>query len=228
MAEVSSARATAREDGFVRPLETPERIAEALFGLIMVLTFTCSISAAEPGREGVRTMLFGALGCNLIWGVIDAVLYLMGCLAERGRGLDTLRSLRRAANAADGHRIIAGALPAVVASVLQPEDLERLRERLNQLPEPPRRPRLRGSEWLGALGVFLWVFLITFPVAAPFIFLQQDAQRALRISNGIAVVLLFVMGYEFGRYSGLRPWLTGFVMVLLGAALVAATIALGG
>ena len=55
------------------PLEPMERISEILFGLIMVLTYTCSFSVAGAGREEVRTMLVGALGCNLAWGVIDAV-----------------------------------------------------------------------------------------------------------------------------------------------------------
>jgi len=59
-------------------------MSEVLFGLIMVLTFTGSLSVAEAGRDEVRTMLIGALGCNLAWGIIDAVLYLMGSLAERG------------------------------------------------------------------------------------------------------------------------------------------------
>jgi hypothetical protein len=31
----------------------------------MVLTFTGSLSVAEAGREDVRTMLIGALGCNI-------------------------------------------------------------------------------------------------------------------------------------------------------------------
>ena len=61
-----------------RPLEPMERISEVLFGLIMVLTYTCSFSVAGAGREEVRTMLVGALGCNLAWGMIDAVFYLMG------------------------------------------------------------------------------------------------------------------------------------------------------
>ena len=68
-----------------RPLEPVERISEALFGLIMVLTFTCSISVGEAARDDVRTMLVGAFGCNLVWGVIDATLYLMACLAERAK-----------------------------------------------------------------------------------------------------------------------------------------------
>jgi len=155
-----------------RPLEPVERISESLFGLIMVLTFTCSISAADPGREEVRTMLFGALGCNLAWGVIDGVMYLMACLAQRGQGLATLRAVRRAATALEGQRILANALPEPIAAALKPDQLESVREQLTRLPESPARPRLGSREWLGALGVFLWVFLITFPVALPFVFLH--------------------------------------------------------
>ena len=64
----------------------------------MVLTFTGSLSIAEAGRDDVRTMLIGALGCNLAWGIIDGVLYLMGCMAEKGRGLLTFRAVRKAAD----------------------------------------------------------------------------------------------------------------------------------
>jgi VIT1/CCC1 family predicted Fe2+/Mn2+ transporter len=71
------------------------------------------------------------------------------------------------------------------------------------------------------------VFLSTFPVVLPFLFVS-DAMRALRISNGIAIVLLFLAGYKLAQASGFRPWLTGLVMVVIGAALVGLTMALGG
>jgi hypothetical protein len=64
--------------------EPSERIAEVLFALIIILTFTGSLSVAEAGRDDVRAMLIDALGCNLAWSMIDAVLYLMGCLAVKG------------------------------------------------------------------------------------------------------------------------------------------------
>jgi len=37
-------------------------------------------------HEDVRKMLIGALGCNLAWGIIDAVFYLMARLSEQGQG----------------------------------------------------------------------------------------------------------------------------------------------
>ena len=57
-------------------LSPVERHGEILFGLIMALSFTCTLSVAESGRAEVRTMLFAALGCNLAWGIVDAVMYL--------------------------------------------------------------------------------------------------------------------------------------------------------
>jgi VIT1/CCC1 family predicted Fe2+/Mn2+ transporter len=210
-----------------RVLEPNERISEVLFGLIMVLTFTGSLSVAEADRAEVRTMLIGALGCNLAWGIIDGVLYLMGCLSDQGSGIRTLRTLRKAAATEEAHRVIADALPPMVAATLGPAEYESMRQKLVQLPEPPTHPRLRKTEWLGALSVFLWVFLTTFPVAIPFIFMN-DVARAMRVSNAIAIVLLFLTGYAFGRVAEYRPLLTGLAMVVLGSVLVGITMALGG
>ena len=218
----SAARAESR-----RVLQPGERIAEALFGLIMVLTFTGSLSVAEAGRDDVRTMLIGALGCNIAWGIIDGILYLMDCLSERGRDIRALQAARNAAVPEDGHRAIAEALPPMVAATLGPAEYEMVRQKLLRVPEPPSRPWLSKADWLGGLGVFLWVFVTTFPVAIPFIFLNDVAQ-AMRVSNGIAIALLVIMGYAYGRITNYHPWLSSLAMVVLGVALVAATIALGG
>jgi hypothetical protein len=208
-------------------LDPVERISELLFGLIMVLTFTGSLSAATAGREETRTMLFGAIGCNLAWGIVDAFMYLINTLTERGQGILKLRAVRAAKSPEAAQRIIAEALPNPVASVLQGGEIEALRQRLSRLPEPPARPRLHKQDFLGAAGVFLIVFLSTFPVVIPFIFMHT-ALLALRISNAIAIAMLFLCGYRLGHYGGHRPWRMGFAMVVVGSVLVAITIALGG
>jgi VIT1/CCC1 family predicted Fe2+/Mn2+ transporter len=210
-----------------RVLEPMDRISEVLFALIMVLTFTCSFSVASAGREEVRTMLIGALGCNLAWGLIDAVFYLMGSFYELGQGIVKLRALRQATNSVEAHQIIAHALPPVVTSILASSDLEAMRQKLNLLPDLPPRPSLGKEAWLGALAVFLVVVLATLPVVVPFAVIE-DARRALRVSNAIAVGMLFLAGYAFGRSAGHRPLAMGVVMVILGGAMVGITILLGG
>jgi hypothetical protein len=210
-----------------RVLDPVDRVSEVLFGLIMVLTFTGSLSVAEAGRDDVRAMLIGALGCNLAWGIIDAILYLMGCLAEKGRALAAFRAVRQAADPQQARRALAEALPPVIASLLEPAELDAVSARLARLPEPPAHVRLRKDDWLGAVGVFLLVFLSTFPVVIPFI-VMRNAVPALRVSNAIAIVLLFATGWTFGRLTGRNPAWVGVSMVALGGVLVGLTIALGG
>jgi VIT1/CCC1 family predicted Fe2+/Mn2+ transporter len=210
-----------------RVLDPIERISEVLFGLIMVLTFTCSFSVAEAGRSEVRSLLLGALGCNLAWGIIDAIMYLMGCLADRARSLATLRAVRAANDPQKAKRLITEALPAVVASALGAPEFEGIRRHLERLPEPPTHPRLTKRDWAGAAAVFLLVVLATCPVVLPFAFMQ-NAMRAQRISNAIAICLLFLTGYAFGRCTGYHPRGMGVVMVAVGGVLVGITILLGG
>lgn len=211
---------------FKRLLEPFDRLSEILFGLIMVLTFTCSISVTQAGRDDIRMMLAGAVGCNVAWGVIDAFFFYLACVAANGSGLRVFKAVR-AADSVTAQRLIADALPPVVAAVMPPAELASLHERLKQLPEPPKVRRLSKDEWLGGLGVFLLVFLSTFPVVLPFIFLN-DARLALRISNAIAIVLLFLVGWKFGTIAGRSPLRVGIIMVLLGSAFVALAMALGG
>jgi hypothetical protein len=208
-------------------LDPIARVSEVLFGLIMALTFTGTLSVVEAGREEVRTMLVGAIGCNIAWGLVDAVMYLMTRLTERGRDLHAVRSVREAMDPAQGRRIIAEALPPLVAANLPDEALETLRLRLNGMPGLPRGPRLARADYLGAVGVFLLVVVSTLPVVAPFVVMSSPVP-ALRISNAIAVLMMFACGYRLGRYGQHRPLITGVAMALIGCVLVALTIALGG
>jgi hypothetical protein len=215
-------------NGAHRVLDPVERVSEVLFGLIMVLSFTGSLSIATAGHSEVREMLVGAIGCNLAWGIVDAVMWVMSSLAGRGRGYVLLRAVRTSSPRSEAARhTIASALPEPVAAVMSPDDLDALHEQLAALPDPPARPGLSGDDVRGAFGVFLLVFLTTFPVVLPFLFVS-DLWTALRVSNAIAIVMLFLGGMSYGQYSGLHPGLLGIGMAVLGIVLVAITIALGG
>jgi len=210
-----------------RLLEPVERISEVWFGLVMVLTFTCSLSVRSAGHEEVRTMLVDALSCNVAWGILDGFMYLLSVFVERGRSVSALRAVRAAADPEVAQRVIADAMPPLLAAALSAAEFDGIRQSLSQSEEPPARAWLTKNDWLAAAGIFLLVFLSTFPVVIPFIFVR-DATLALRISNGIALVMLFLTGYAFGRYANYRPWRMGLGMIGIGTALVAATIFLGG
>lgn len=210
-----------------RLLSPIERASEVWFGLIMVLTLTCSLSVANAGRADVRQMLIEALGCNLAWGIIDGFMYLAAAFSEHGQAIAVRRELRAANTDKELKDIFKRVLPARLSGVLTTEERACLTERINRLPNPPASPQLTRDDWLGALGVFLLVVVSTLPVVLPFIFFTEPV-LALRISNGIAIALLFVTGYKFGQFSGYRPWRMGVVVTIFAGVLVAVTIRLGG
>jgi len=91
-------------------------------------------------------MLIGALGCNLAWGIIDAGMYLMSRLHEHGHNILVLRAVRDATNLEAARHAITNALPPLLASALPLDQLEIMREKLRQLPEPPIRPSLTKQD----------------------------------------------------------------------------------
>ncbi len=208
-------------------LDPIERLSEILFGLIMVLSFTGSISVASDGREEVRSVLIGAIGCNLAWGLVDGVMYLLTLLIERGRSLSIGRAVRESQDPEHGRRLIEAALPHPLGELFESSAIESARKKLSALSSLPEGPRLHKRDWLGAAGVCLLVFLSTFPVVLPFLFFSP-VHLAMRISNGVAIAMLYAAGHGLGRYAGLGPVRTGLVMVAIGVVLVGVTIALGG
>jgi hypothetical protein len=207
-----------------RLLDPIERISETLFGLIMVLTATNTLSVISADRVAVGTMIIAALGCNLAWGIIDGGLYLMARLVDRARHLLTYRAVRDATGTAAASKVIADALPSFLN--LPTEQIEVIRQKLLQTPEPPQ-PRLANADWLGALAVCLIVLLSTFPVVIPFLFID-DVRLALRVSNAVAIVMLFMCGYALGRCTGRSPLPMGLLMAAIGLALSGIAILLGG
>jgi len=207
-------------------LDPIERSSEVLFGLIMVLTFTGSFRVAGADHDDVNRILLAALGCNLAWGIIDAVMYLLAELSQRGHNLQFVREVQ-AADPENGRRLINDAMSPDLAKVLTEAEIEAIRQRFTQLPEPVKHARLNPSDYRAAVRVFLLVFLSTFPVVLPFLFISR-AGLALRLSNLVAIIMLFLTGYAYGKYAGYRPLRVGFWMVVIGVAMVALTIALGG
>ena len=210
-----------------RVLDPIERISEVLFGLFMVLTFTGTLSVADSGRDDVRNMLVAAIGCNLAWGFVDGVMYVLRSLVTRARKATLMRAVREAAEPAQAHDIIRQEI-GNMASLLGAAEFERMRRWILEQPaSASSTPRVTVRDLQGALGVFLLVFLSTFPVVLPFVFID-DSGVAKRASAAVAIGMLFICGYAWGRYAGLKAWRTGLVLVLLGVVVEVIVIALGG
>ena len=216
---------------FATHLDPGGIFGEILFGLIMVLTFTlgAGLTIKEEGPEAVHGLLIAALGCNLAWGLIDGVMYIMGCLLDRGRRTRMLLALKDVTDEAVALQAIETEMDGPLTSLLTPAERQAAYRdiwRLSARPQP-ERPRIQKDDLMGGLASGLLVVLTALPGAIPFLFMD-DKYQAMRASNAILLVLLFWCGFFWARFTGVNRWLAGLAMTLIGVVLVSAAIMLGG
>jgi uncharacterized membrane protein YjgN (DUF898 family) len=212
---------------YASTIDDISRLSEVIFGVIMVLTFTCAISIVGATHEEINTTLWAALGCNTAWGIVDGLMFLMSTLYERGTKLQLLKSVRNAISKSEANTIFRDNLSGIINEVMTDQQVDEICEQLKQLPEPPHRAFFTSQDMINAVIVFFLVFLSTFPIVLPFVFID-DAQKALRVSNLIGLIIMFIAGYFIGKKTGHHPVLLGFLFAILGAAIVGLTMFLGG
>lgn len=213
-----------KESAVLNPVD---RISEVLFGLIMVLSFTGAISASTDAREDVRELLWAALGCNVAWGLVDAIMYLMNVAIERGHAIMVIKKIHESKNPDEAGQILKDEIQPAIVGLMTTMELNELSSRLKKLPEPSKRQLITGTDLWAGVQIFLLVFLCTFPVAIPFGIIE-NLEVAMRASNGVALLLLFIGGFMLAGYAGFRRGLTAMAYTLIGVLLVALTMALGG
>jgi len=205
-------------------LDPIERVTEVIFGALMALTFTGSFSVASPGEE-VRTMMWAALGCNLAWGLTDAVMYLVSLKVERQRRVTLLQRLQATQDPEEARRLVCSALPERLSEAASPGVIDALQRTLLETKAP--RLVLHPRDYAGALAVLALVVAATFPIILPFMFLS-DLELAMRASNALAVLTMFIGGMILGHHAGGSPLRYGLVMAGIGVTLAVIIISLGG
>ncbi len=210
------------------PILNPvDRISEMLFGLFMALTFVGAVTVAGRGQEEVRTLFVTAFGCNIAWGLVDAVMYLVRTATARGRQLRLAHAVRAAPDAQQGRDIVRQELMAAFPRATAEASVEAIHARLVQLDGVPEKVELDRQDALAAFAIFLIVVAATFPVVLPFAFFT-DVATAKWASRGLALAMLFAGGLALGNYAGYGSWKAGLMMMGLGTALTVAIVALGG
>lgn len=238
MSKPEAAKAPPRESFIRRWLAPADRLAEAIYGLLILMTFTMAFQATTNGEARVPVFdtvelqgtLVAALGCAVAWGLIDGVMYIVGSLVERGERVRVARSVQGAPNPDAAISLIADALDGRLAPLASSDERRvlyvRIYERARQMPQTPIS--VESEDLYGALATVLVAILVTLPAVAPFLFLATTPLLALRVSNGIAILMLFLIGWGWAREVGARPIATGTSLALLGVFMVVVAIPLGG
>ena len=210
-----------------RPLLSPsERASEIVFGVIMTLSVTAALNVGGGLEDDPHSLLAAALGCNIAWGMVDAVMYLVNTLVGRTRERKLATDLRAAGPDDEFRALLGESSIEGLAERLDADALARLRAWMRR--NHPVVPRGIGrDDLLAALQIWALVFVSTFPLVIPFL-VFDSATTALRVTQATAIAILFGLGVALGRWIGARPWVAGAAFAGLGAVITAACIALGG
>lgn len=213
-----------------RYLDPSESLLEILFGLIMALTMTAGARLLSDPASADRVELMVALaGCNVAWALIDAVFYLMGSLFNRNRRVRFVRRLQAAASEEKAIAMIREEFALEDEPPTRSEDRAAFHRALLQLLRHAgtERAHFTRQELAAAGVVFVLVSATTIPGLIPLL-LMGDMDTALRTANALQVVLLFIIGYRWGHYSGTPGWRGALIVGLLGVGLVLVAVLLGG
>ena len=93
--------------------------------------------------------------------------------------------------------------------------------------DPAAHAHLTKHDLVGAVGCGLLCIGSALPAILPFLLIERPAV-ALRVSNGVLLASLFVLGAMWAKDLGAGRVKTGLVLLLIGAAMVAVAVAFGG
>jgi hypothetical protein len=219
-------------------LDPIDRLTASIYSILIVLTFTIAFSIlmhgpgyAEPVPEDFGSELFFAvLGATVAWGLIDGIMFALLSMLERGEKHRFLEELQAAETDTAAVDVVADEFDYLLEPItsehqrqhLYVDVLEHLRD------SQPRPVGFQRSDLIEALGSAAIAVVAVIPSLLPLWLLRHDPLPAMRISNVISFIMLFILGYRWGIYTGANPWRTGLLLFFTGFILVAIAILLGG
>jgi nicotinamide riboside transporter PnuC len=229
---------TQTKRGFLqRFLDPIDRLTEAIYAVLIVMTFTMAYRAIDanafPDRavtELLTQLALAAFGCAFAWGIIDGAMFILLSMLERGENNRLLIRVRSAPSEDAGVNVIADHLDETLEAIMSEDERRDIYRQAYQRmhDNEPKQIGFKREEFMGALGVVVIAVLATLPVVIPLFVFRMDANLALRASNFMAIAMLFLFGYQWGKYAGSKPIRVGLLLSGLGLAMVLVAIPLGG
>ena len=216
--------------GFLRRLGTTldatDSLIEAMVGLVVIIGVTSSsrIGFVDPAL-GVDAVLITALLVAVVWAVIDGGFVLVASLFRQGRVRRVaLLVAKHGATTSRLTREIRALAAGSIADLLTEAELDAVAARIADGDGLTVRPiRLTADDWMGALASALAMLLATLPPVVPFL-LPFDQPLQVLLSNAVAVITLFWIGWFWSRWTAYPRWLAGAAVAAVGLAMVALTV----
>lgn len=201
-----------------------------LFGLVMALIFTLGAgSSLDDGETSSRDLLVSVVGCNVAWAMIMAGMFIVDAMFERGSKARLIMDVQKSASEEEALALVRDHLDRDLEVVTSEEDRERLHRAILVTVRKlvPPRNTLRGSDLIGAGVVFVLVTLTTLPAIVSFLVID-NVRIALRVSNVLMVLMLFLVGFLWAGQTNTNRWVAGLCIMLLSIGMVGIAELLGG
>ena len=223
-------------EGFLAHLLDPiDTLAEVIFSILILLTFTLAFRIFAMDSElltvdFIRELMWAALGATVAWGIIDGIMYALFEVLGRSERHRLLWHIQAAHTPDEAVTAIANEFDYMLEPITGEEQRRTLYEDIldHLRHSQPRAVGLKHEDLTGGLASVLIALLAVTPSFLPLLIFPNDYALAIRLSNVVSFIVLFAAGYEWGRYTGMSPWRTGLLVMGVGALLVAVAIPLGG
>ena len=223
-------------EGFLAHLLDPiDTLAEVIFSILILLTFTLAFRIFAMDSElltvdFIRELMWAALGATVAWGIIDGIMYALFEVLGRSERRRLLWHIQAAHTPDEAVTAIANEFDYMLEPITGEEQRRTLYEDIldHLRHSQPRAVGLKHEDLTGGLASVLIALLAVTPSFLPLLIFPNDYALAIRLSNVVSFIVLFAAGYEWGRYTGMSPWRTGLLVMGVGALLVAVAIPLGG
>ncbi|MBK8984570.1 MAG: hypothetical protein IPM39_00575 [Chloroflexi bacterium] len=230
--------ATPKENFLGRLLDPIDLLSEAIFSILIVLTFTLAFRILKlddnlspmASADFNNDLIIAALGATVAWGLIDGIMYALMSVFERSERHRLLQQIQSAPTQEEGVAVIADELDFILEPITNEDQrqmlyLDMLEHLYDGRPQPVG---LQSEDIAGALGSVLVAVLAVLPSLIPFVLLPNQPDLSIRLSNIVSFLVLFAIGYSWGKHAGTNPWRTGLALAAIALAMVLIAIPLGG
>ncbi len=222
-------------ENLINPID---RLSETIFSILIMLFFTLvyrvnqypSFRFYENQETIISNMILGALITVITWGFFDGVMYALFSLLERSEKHRLLKGIQSAMDDASAVEVIADELDYILEPITEEAQRSSLYQNILGFlrTSKPQIINFKREDFTAILGHVLVAVIAIIPSMIPLVVFRQNAELAIRSSNIVSFAVLFLSGFQWGKYTGVAPWKTGILITAVGVLTVVIGILLGG
>ena len=222
-------------DKYLYPIDS---LSESFFSIMIVLIFTLAyrlFSISENTAQSLPThyslkIFIASLGAVIAWGIIDGVIYAVLSLFEREETNRFIRDAIAAATEQEKIEVVEEELEDILAPMLEEAQKETVYRAIARgLKTPENKPaELTREDLLAGVSHLIIAVIAVIPSLLPLLVFYNNAATAVRWSTLVSILMLFITGLRWGKYTGTNPLRTGLIISLAAILLALLAILLGG